>query len=498
MTRANHSPLFTLDPEIGRNRKGIKKEKNQRESEATGSFPTSFECLSDTSETEDMTVEQGERTLKELANQEIGFQPLCIQVPYVQGAPNFDLRSGFIQLLPRFHGSAGEDPHKHIMEFTVVCSTMKPLDVPEEIVKMKAFPFSLQDAAKEWLFSQNVPIVSWGEMKRKFLERFFPASRTAAVRKEISGIRQLPGENLFEYWERFKRLCSTCPNHQINEQLLLQYFYEGLLPQERNMIDAASGGTLMDKTPSAARNLIANMAENYQQTYTRGSSSKGVHEMQLNAISDSVRTNMFTENNLLMGNKILELIELMRQMALGGQVNTVRKHCGLCASDQHFTDQCYQLQNTTGAESVAAAFQYQQGLFRPNQQPWQTQNQPPHYNQAPNSQNSGWRNMMNPRYEAPPYNQQSGQQSNGLMQSMNQYAQQNRQTASYYGGQNQQYRQNQSQMQPRMDPTLEAIIQDMKMQIGQLAHAVNELVNQKAGGIPAQPVVNPKEAPSNT
>ncbi|WP_265653241.1 hypothetical protein [Escherichia coli] len=31
------------------------------------------------------------------------------------------------------------------------------------------------------------------------------------------------------------------------------------------MIDAASGGALVDKTPEAARNLIANMAANSQQ-----------------------------------------------------------------------------------------------------------------------------------------------------------------------------------------------------------------------------------------
>ena len=35
------------------------------------------------------------------------------------------------------------------------------------------------------------------------------------------------------------------------------------------MIDAASGGALVDKTPEAARNLIANMAANSQQFNTR-------------------------------------------------------------------------------------------------------------------------------------------------------------------------------------------------------------------------------------
>ncbi|XP_038975768.1 uncharacterized protein LOC120106791 [Phoenix dactylifera] len=106
-------------------------------------------------------------------------------------------------------------------------------------------------------------------MKRLFLEKYFPASRAANIRKEIYGVRQQNGESLHEYWECFKKLCASCPHHQISEQLLIQYFYEGLLPTERSMIDAASGGALVDKTPETARNLIANMAANSQQFGTR-------------------------------------------------------------------------------------------------------------------------------------------------------------------------------------------------------------------------------------
>ena len=70
------------------------------------------------------------------------------------------------------------------------------------------------------------------------------------------------GETLYEYWERFKRLCASCPYHQISDQLLIQYFYEGLLSMDRSMIDAASGGALVDLTPTAAKNLKSNMAAN--------------------------------------------------------------------------------------------------------------------------------------------------------------------------------------------------------------------------------------------
>ncbi|CAN6583775.1 unnamed protein product [Malus baccata var. baccata] len=51
----------------------------------------------------------------------------------------------------------------------------------------------------------------------------------------------------------------------MKEELLLQYFYEGLLPIERQMLDASAEGALVDKTPMAAKTLIVNHALNAQQ-----------------------------------------------------------------------------------------------------------------------------------------------------------------------------------------------------------------------------------------
>ena len=97
-----------------------------------------------------------------------------------------------------------------------------------------------------------------GDSEKIISGKFFPASRVAAIRKDIYGIRQQERENLHEYWERFKKLCASCPHHQINEHLLIQYFYEGLRLSimDRQMIDAASEGSLVDKTPTNARQLI--------------------------------------------------------------------------------------------------------------------------------------------------------------------------------------------------------------------------------------------------
>jgi len=68
-----------------------------------------------------------ERTLTEMTAPDFTYESLCIQypdedVPYV-------LKTGLIHLLPKFHGLAGEDPHKNLKEFHIVCSTMKSPDV---------------------------------------------------------------------------------------------------------------------------------------------------------------------------------------------------------------------------------------------------------------------------------------------------------------------------------------------------------------------------------
>ena len=105
-----------------------------------------------------------------------------------------------IHLLPTFRGHVGEDPHKHLKEFHIVYSSMKPQGISEEQIKLRAFPFSLADLAKDWLYYlPSGSITSWNELKRMFLEKYFPASRAATIRKEICGIRQDAGETLYEY-----------------------------------------------------------------------------------------------------------------------------------------------------------------------------------------------------------------------------------------------------------------------------------------------------------
>ena len=128
-------------------------------------------------------VDLHDKTLKELAIPSMAYQPLCINYPKLD-AP-FELKSGLIHLLPTFHGFSGEDPHKHLKEFHVIYSTMRSQGVSKEHIKLKAFPFSLANNAKDWLYYLPTnDITSWNDMKRLFLEKYFPTSRAVVIRKK--------------------------------------------------------------------------------------------------------------------------------------------------------------------------------------------------------------------------------------------------------------------------------------------------------------------------
>ncbi|RDX89801.1 hypothetical protein CR513_28423, partial [Mucuna pruriens] len=369
MTRSSTNSLYALDPEIEITLRRLRKARNIVVSGSSNSV-SSFDNSSPVTNTSDFVeysstnnfaeleqMENNDRTLKELA-----ILDMCIQYSQLESTQTYELKSGLIYLLPKFHGLTGEDPHKHLKEFHVVCSIMRPQGVLEDYIKIKVFPFSLDGATKDWLYLLPVLFNTWGDLKRIFLEKFFPASRTATIRKEIYGIRQQFGETLHEYWERFKKLCATCPHHQISEHLLIQYFYEGLSMMDRSMIDDASRGALMDKTPVVVRHLISNMASNTQQFGIRGPSQSRM----VNKIG--------TASNLTLENQLTELTSLVRQLAIGQhQPAMAAKVCGICTFVEHPTNMCPMLQETEldQPENVGAIGGYQYGK-QPYQIVWKT------------------------------------------------------------------------------------------------------------------------------
>ncbi|XP_071921786.1 uncharacterized protein [Coffea arabica] len=345
MPRSSRTGELIFDPEVEKTARRTRKETRQLREEqssvASQGLDPEVESTdlrggnSSDSDQEEVTMANAQ-TLWELAAPNLNQQPLCITFPSLNDNTPFELKSGLIHLLPSFHGLPGEEPYKHLQEFDVVCNSMKPPGITEEQIKMRAFPFSLKDSAKDWLYYLPPDsITTWDQLKKKFLDKYFPASRAGSLRKEICGMKQHPGESLYEYWERFKKLCIKCPQHQISEQLLIQYFYEGLLFRDRSIIDAASGGELVNKTPRAAWELIEGMAENSQQFGTREDvPTRRVNEVDTSSIQQ----------------QISELTFFVRQLAVGSASQV--KVCGVCAAVGHSIEVCPLVQEETAEQSM--------------------------------------------------------------------------------------------------------------------------------------------------
>ncbi|KAK8926051.1 hypothetical protein KSP39_PZI018317 [Platanthera zijinensis] len=182
---------------------------------------------------------------------------------------NFEIKSSVIQMIQnavQFDGQPDEDPNNHLSNFLEICDTFKINGVTDDAIRLRLFPFSLKSKAKAWLLSlPRGSITSWAELAEKFLTKYFPPAKTARLRADISSFVQNDSESLYETWERFKEFLRRCPHHALPTWLQVQIFYNGLNSQTRQMIDAAAGGTLNNKTPEAAQALFEEMAVNAYQ-----------------------------------------------------------------------------------------------------------------------------------------------------------------------------------------------------------------------------------------
>ena len=201
------------------------------------------------------------RPLKSYAAPHFGDDQSSIHCPDV-GANNFELKPALLSAVGQhtFAGLAHEDPHQHITVFLGICKTIKINGVSDDAIRLRLFPFSLRDRAWSWLYSMPPnSITTWEQLSKAFLTKYFPPSKTANLRNQITNFRQREGETLSETWDRFKELLRVCPHHGLEKWLVVQTFYDGLTYTTRISIDAAAGGALMNRGVDAAYNLIEYM-----------------------------------------------------------------------------------------------------------------------------------------------------------------------------------------------------------------------------------------------
>ncbi|GJV57469.1 hypothetical protein Tco_1458474 [Tanacetum coccineum] len=93
-----------------------------------------------------------ERTMEELLRAPTEGYGEAIVIPEIN-ADHFEIKTNLLQLVQAspFHGFERENPHTHINNFKRITSTLKFRDVPNDVIKLMMFPYSLEGAARVWM-----------------------------------------------------------------------------------------------------------------------------------------------------------------------------------------------------------------------------------------------------------------------------------------------------------------------------------------------------------
>nr|GFA42998.1 hypothetical protein [Tanacetum cinerariifolium] len=126
-------------------------------------------------------------------------------------------------------------------------------------------------AARRWLEKEPPhSITTWEDLVSKFINEFFPPSRTTSLRNEISNFEQKFGESFHEAWDIYRDLIRACPNHGFTELHQLNTFYNALNSTDQDSLNDAAGGNLLKRSTQDVLTIIKNKSK------VRNSRSKSI------------------------------------------------------------------------------------------------------------------------------------------------------------------------------------------------------------------------------
>ncbi|GJY63116.1 reverse transcriptase domain-containing protein [Tanacetum coccineum] len=235
-------------------------------------------------------------------------------------------------------------------------------NVPSTSVKLMLFPFSLEGAARIWLEKEPPrSILTWDDLVSKFINKFFPPSKTTNLRNEITRFQQKFDETFYEAWDRFNDLLRGCPHHGFSELHQLDTFYNALNSNDQDSLNSAAGGNFLDKMPRECLKIIESKSK------VRQSRSK--------AIVSKVSTSSSTP---AVSSDVAELKDMVRALILDKKnqtpapVKAVEQSCVTCGGGHSYqncpaTDGNIYRDNIQEYVSQAAAENFNQGntSYRP-------------------------------------------------------------------------------------------------------------------------------------
>nr|GEU78328.1 reverse transcriptase domain-containing protein [Tanacetum cinerariifolium] len=245
-----------------------------------------------------------------------------------------------------------------------ITSTLKFPNDPNTSIKLMLFPFSLEGAARIW--PEKEPprsIFTWDDLVSKFINQFFPPSKTTNLRNEITNFQQRFDESFSEAWDRFKEILRACPHHGFLELHQLDTFYNALNSKDQDSLNSAVGGNFLDKMPRECLAIIESKSK--------------VHYSRNKPVVAKVSTNTSTSG---ISPDVVELKDMVKALLLDKKsqnqapatVKAVEESCVTCGGAHSYrnclaTDGNVYRDNIQEFISQASAVNYNQGntSYRP-------------------------------------------------------------------------------------------------------------------------------------
>nr|GEW43368.1 hypothetical protein [Tanacetum cinerariifolium] len=174
-----------------------------------------------------------QRTMTELLHAPTEGYAEAIVIPPIL-AEHFELKHSLINMMTsdQFFGLEKDNPHDHIR------------------------------AARRWLEKEPLcSILTLEDLISKFINEFFPPSRTTNLHNEISTFQQRFDESFHEAWDHYKDLLRACPHHGFTELHQLDTFYNALNPTDQDSLNSAAGGNLLERRTHDVLTIIENKSK---------------------------------------------------------------------------------------------------------------------------------------------------------------------------------------------------------------------------------------------
>nr|GEW63465.1 reverse transcriptase domain-containing protein [Tanacetum cinerariifolium] len=265
------------------------------------------------------------RTIKELLQAPTERYGEAIVISEIN-ADHFEIKTNLLQLVQAnpYHGFERENPHTKINNFKRITSTLKFRDVPNDVIKLMMFPYSLEGNARVW-YDKEPPnsILTWEDLVTKFVNQFFPPSKTIHLKNEISRFTQRFEETFREAWKRFKETLRAFSHYGFTELAQIDTFYNCLNDNDHDSLNAAASGNLLSKTTREALQIIENKSKVHY----------SINKLNVSRMNTTSRENISKSDDRIdkLADQISTLVDIFaKKIVTPASVKAVEESCVTC------------------------------------------------------------------------------------------------------------------------------------------------------------------------